>query len=86
MTRKEASKKHENKENAGTESALRNKMPFAFPAPKTPFAKSQMETQVQTIPVHAPAIKGMLNVTNENFKYMCYLGIIVNSNMDKIVV
>lgn len=59
VTRKVASKKHKNKENAGTESALRNEMPFALPAPKTPFAKSQMETQVQTIPFQAPAIKGM---------------------------
>ncbi|XP_065716600.1 maternal embryonic leucine zipper kinase isoform X1 [Patagioenas fasciata] len=57
VTRKVASKKHKNKENSGTESALRNEMPFALPAPKTPFAKSQMETQVQTIPVQAPAIK-----------------------------
>ncbi|XP_064902686.1 maternal embryonic leucine zipper kinase isoform X4 [Columba livia] len=57
VTRKVASKKHENKENAGTESVLRNEMPFALPAPKTPFAKSHMETQVQTIPVQAPAIK-----------------------------
>ncbi|XP_050769054.1 maternal embryonic leucine zipper kinase [Gymnogyps californianus] len=57
VTRKVASKKHENKENVDTESALRNEMPFALPAPKTPFAKSQIETQVQTIPFQAPAFK-----------------------------
>ncbi|XP_009319547.1 PREDICTED: maternal embryonic leucine zipper kinase isoform X2 [Pygoscelis adeliae] len=50
VTRKVASKQHENKENVDTESALRNETPFALPAPKTPFAKSQIETQVQTIP------------------------------------
>ncbi|XP_019327972.1 PREDICTED: maternal embryonic leucine zipper kinase [Aptenodytes forsteri] len=57
VTRKVASKQHENKENVDTESALRNEMPFALPAPKTPFAKSQIETQVQTIPFQAPAFK-----------------------------
>ncbi|NXT31714.1 MELK kinase, partial [Pelecanoides urinatrix] len=57
VTRKVASKKHENKENIDTELALRNEMPFALPAPKTPFAKSQIETQVQTIPCQAPAFK-----------------------------
>ncbi|XP_074992534.1 maternal embryonic leucine zipper kinase isoform X14 [Calonectris borealis] len=57
VTRKVASKKHENKENIDTESALRNEMPFALPGPKTPFAKSQIETQVQTIPCQAPAFK-----------------------------
>ncbi|XP_065513117.1 maternal embryonic leucine zipper kinase [Caloenas nicobarica] len=57
VTGKVAPKKHKNKENAGTESALRNEMLFVLPAPKTPFAKSQMETQVQTIPFQAPAIK-----------------------------
>ncbi|XP_068266183.1 maternal embryonic leucine zipper kinase-like isoform X2 [Nyctibius grandis] len=57
VTRKMASKKHENKENVDTESALRNEMPFVLPAPKTPFAKRQIETQVQTIPFQAPAFK-----------------------------
>ncbi|KFW65199.1 Maternal embryonic leucine zipper kinase [Pygoscelis adeliae] len=57
VTRKVASKQHENKENVDTESALRNETPFALPAPKTPFAKSQIETQVQTIPFQAPAFK-----------------------------
>ncbi|KAM6037116.1 maternal embryonic leucine zipper kinase isoform 4-T4 [Theristicus caerulescens] len=57
VTRKVASKKHENKENVDTASALRNEMPFVLPAPKTPLAKSQIETQVQTIPFQAPAFK-----------------------------
>lgn len=57
MTRKVASKKHKHKENVETVSALRNEMPFALPAPKTPFAKSQIETQA--VPLRAPAFKGM---------------------------
>ncbi|NXR18205.1 MELK kinase, partial [Cinclus mexicanus] len=57
VTRKVASKKHKSKENVETVSALRNEMPFALPAPKTPFAKSQIETQVQAIPLRAPAFK-----------------------------
>ncbi|KAM6304109.1 maternal embryonic leucine zipper kinase isoform 2-T2 [Podargus strigoides] len=57
VTRKVASKKHENKENVDTESTLRNEMPFALPTPKTPFAKSQIETQGQTTPFQAPAFK-----------------------------
>ncbi|KAM6363685.1 maternal embryonic leucine zipper kinase [Pluvialis apricaria] len=57
VTRKVASKKHENKENVDTESALRNEMPFVLPAPTTYFAKSQIETQVLTIPFQAPAFK-----------------------------
>ncbi|NWI31384.1 MELK kinase, partial [Sula dactylatra] len=58
VTRKVAPKKHENKENVDIESALRNEMPFALPAPKTPFAKSHIETQIQTTPFQAPAFKG----------------------------
>ncbi|KAI1239607.1 hypothetical protein IHE44_0011025 [Lamprotornis superbus] len=57
VTRKVASKKHKNKENAETVSPLKNEMPFALPAPKTPFAKSQVETQVQAVPLRAPAFK-----------------------------
>ncbi|XP_063176988.1 maternal embryonic leucine zipper kinase isoform X5 [Chroicocephalus ridibundus] len=57
VTRKVASEKHENKENVDTESALRNEMPFALPAPTTSSAKSQIETQVQTIPFQAPVFK-----------------------------
>ncbi|KFZ59772.1 Maternal embryonic leucine zipper kinase, partial [Podiceps cristatus] len=57
VTRKVASKKHENKENVDTESALRNEMPFVPPAPKTSGAKSQVQAQVQTIPFQAPAFK-----------------------------
>ncbi|XP_064498539.1 maternal embryonic leucine zipper kinase isoform X3 [Pseudopipra pipra] len=57
VTKKVASKKHKNKENVETESALRNEMPFALPAPKTPFAKSQIETQEQAVPPHTPAFK-----------------------------
>ncbi|XP_027734920.1 maternal embryonic leucine zipper kinase isoform X2 [Empidonax traillii] len=57
VTRKVASKKHKNKENVETESALRNEMPFALPAPRTPFVKSQIETQEQAIPSQAPAFK-----------------------------
>ncbi|XP_075267017.1 maternal embryonic leucine zipper kinase [Opisthocomus hoazin] len=57
VTRKVASKQHEYKENVDTESALRNEMSFALPPPKTPFAESQIEMQVQTIPFQAPAFK-----------------------------
>ncbi|NWQ91266.1 MELK kinase, partial [Burhinus bistriatus] len=57
MTRKVASKKHENKENVDSESALRNKMPFTLPAATTSFAKSLIETQEQIIPFQAPAFK-----------------------------
>ncbi|XP_041879066.1 maternal embryonic leucine zipper kinase isoform X3 [Corvus kubaryi] len=57
VTRKVASKKHKNKENVETVSAFRNEMPFALPTPKTPFAKSQIETQVQAVPLRAPAFK-----------------------------
>ncbi|XP_048148666.1 maternal embryonic leucine zipper kinase isoform X3 [Corvus hawaiiensis] len=57
VTRKVASKKHNNKENVETVSAFRNEMPFALPTPKTPFAKSQIETQVQAAPLRAPAFK-----------------------------
>lgn len=59
-------------------------MPFALPTPKTPFAKSQIETQVQTTPFQAPAFKGTLNVTNENLEHARCLGITVNSNMNTI--
>ncbi|XP_072716930.1 maternal embryonic leucine zipper kinase-like isoform X10 [Ciconia boyciana] len=62
VTRKVASKQHENKENVDTESALRNEMPVALPAPKTPSAKSQIETRVQTTPFQAPAFKGAVKV------------------------
>ncbi|XP_032942368.1 maternal embryonic leucine zipper kinase [Catharus ustulatus] len=55
VTRKVASKKHKHKENVETVSALTNEMPFALPAPKTPFAKSQIETQA--VPLRAPAFK-----------------------------
>ncbi|XP_021236938.1 maternal embryonic leucine zipper kinase isoform X1 [Numida meleagris] len=57
VTRKVASKKHANKENVDAESALRNELPFALPAPKDPFAKSQTEKQVQGIPFQAPIFK-----------------------------
>ncbi|XP_053788751.1 maternal embryonic leucine zipper kinase isoform X2 [Vidua chalybeata] len=55
VTRKVASKKHKNKENVETVPALRNEMPFVLP--KTPLATSQMETQVQAVPLRAPAFK-----------------------------
>uniref|UniRef100_A0A8C4XT28 non-specific serine/threonine protein kinase n=1 Tax=Falco tinnunculus TaxID=100819 RepID=A0A8C4XT28_FALTI len=80
VTRKGAPEKHKNKENVSPESALRNEMPFEFPA------KSQIETQVPTTPVQASAFKGMLIVTNENLEHICCLGIIVNSNMNMIFV
>uniref|UniRef100_A0A8C4V311 non-specific serine/threonine protein kinase n=1 Tax=Falco tinnunculus TaxID=100819 RepID=A0A8C4V311_FALTI len=51
VTRKGAPEKHKNKENVSPESALRNEMPFEFPA------KSQIETQVPTTPVQASAFK-----------------------------
>ncbi|XP_066425442.1 maternal embryonic leucine zipper kinase [Molothrus aeneus] len=57
VTRKVASKKHKNKENVETVSALRNEMPFALPTPKTPLAKSQIETEVQAVPPKAAAFK-----------------------------
>ncbi|XP_059730044.1 maternal embryonic leucine zipper kinase isoform X2 [Haemorhous mexicanus] len=57
VTRKMASKKRKNKENVETLSALRNEMPFVLPAPKTPLPKSQIETQVQAVPLTAPALK-----------------------------
>uniref|UniRef100_A0A8B9J027 Maternal embryonic leucine zipper kinase n=1 Tax=Amazona collaria TaxID=241587 RepID=A0A8B9J027_9PSIT len=60
VTRKMASKKHENKENVDTESPLSIENTFALPAPNTPFAKRQVETQLQTIPFQAPAFKGTL--------------------------
>ncbi|XP_030114016.1 maternal embryonic leucine zipper kinase isoform X1 [Taeniopygia guttata] len=55
VTRKVASKKHKDKENVETVSALRNEMPFVLP--KTPLAKSQIETQVQAVPLRASAFK-----------------------------
>ncbi|KAM8984331.1 maternal embryonic leucine zipper kinase isoform 2-T3 [Ara ararauna] len=57
VTRKMASKKHETKENVDTESPLSIESTFALPAPNTPFAKHQIETQLQTIPYQAPAFK-----------------------------
>ncbi|XP_030920650.1 maternal embryonic leucine zipper kinase isoform X1 [Geospiza fortis] len=57
VTRKVASKKHKNKEYVETVSALRNEVPFALPTPKTPLAKSQIETQVQAVALKAPAFK-----------------------------
>ncbi|XP_025929053.1 maternal embryonic leucine zipper kinase isoform X3 [Apteryx mantelli] len=57
VTRKAALKKHENKENVATESAVKNEMPFALPAPKTPFARSVNEKQAQPIPFQALALK-----------------------------
>ncbi|XP_071436331.1 maternal embryonic leucine zipper kinase isoform X4 [Pithys albifrons albifrons] len=57
VTRKVASKKHKNKENVATESALRNEMPFVLLPSKIPFAKSQIETQEQAVPSQAPAFK-----------------------------
>ncbi|XP_026722686.1 maternal embryonic leucine zipper kinase [Athene cunicularia] len=55
VTREVAPKKHENKENADTASALRNEMPFALSTPKTPFVRSRVESEEQTKPSHAPA-------------------------------
>lgn len=57
VTRKVASKNHASKENVDTESALKNEMPFALPAPKTPFGKSQIEKQVQGTSIRGPAFK-----------------------------
>ncbi|XP_015136280.2 maternal embryonic leucine zipper kinase isoform X1 [Gallus gallus] len=57
VTRKVASKKHANKENVDAKSALRNELPFALPAPKASFSKSQTEKQVQGIPFQAPTSK-----------------------------
>ncbi|TRZ14803.1 hypothetical protein HGM15179_012298 [Zosterops borbonicus] len=57
VTRKVASKKHENKENVETVPALGNEVPFTLPAPMTPFAKSQNETEVQAVPLRTPAFK-----------------------------
>lgn len=49
VTRKVASKKRANTENVDAESVLRNELPFAFPAPKAFFSKSQTEKQVEGI-------------------------------------
>ncbi|XP_032837824.2 maternal embryonic leucine zipper kinase isoform X2 [Tyto alba] len=57
VTRKVASKKHENKENLDRDSALRNEMCFALPAPKIPFGRSEVENQVETTPFQTPASK-----------------------------
>ncbi|XP_065519147.1 maternal embryonic leucine zipper kinase [Lathamus discolor] len=57
VTRKMASKRHENKENVGTASPLSIESTFALPAPNTPFVKRQIETQLQTIPFQASAFK-----------------------------
>lgn len=70
VTRKVASKKHANKENVDAKSALRNELPFALPAPKASFSKSQTEKQVQGIPFQAPTSKGMLYLTNENLEHV----------------
>ncbi|OXB62594.1 hypothetical protein ASZ78_009379, partial [Callipepla squamata] len=53
MTRKVASKKHANKENVNAESALRNELPFALPAPKAPMS----QTEKQYVPFQAPIFK-----------------------------
>lgn len=81
-----ASKKHENKENVDTESPLSIESTFALPAPNSPFAKRQIETQLQTIPFQAPVFKGRLHLTNENLEHTCCLGITVNSNMNTMLV
>uniref|UniRef100_A0A8C3JEH1 Maternal embryonic leucine zipper kinase n=1 Tax=Calidris pygmaea TaxID=425635 RepID=A0A8C3JEH1_9CHAR len=78
VTRKVASKKRENKENVDTESAVRDEMPFALPAPATSSAKSQIETQVPSVAFQGPPFKGTLKVTNENlhvaWKLLCHSG------------
>lgn len=76
VTRKVASKKHANKENVDTESVLKNEMPFALPAPKTPLGKSQIEKQGQGISIQVPACKGMLCVTNENQEHVLLRNIV----------
>lgn len=70
VTGKVASRKDKNKENIDTESALRNEMPFVLPAPKTPLAKSQIETQAQPAPLQAAAFRGTLDGTSENLKHI----------------
>ncbi|XP_074022318.1 maternal embryonic leucine zipper kinase [Numenius arquata] len=57
VTRKVASKKRENKENVDTESAVRDEVPFALPAPATSSAKSQIETRVLSVAFQGPAFK-----------------------------
>ncbi|XP_069737208.1 maternal embryonic leucine zipper kinase [Phaenicophaeus curvirostris] len=57
VTREVALKEHENKGNVDMKPALRNEMPFALPAPKTPCAKRWIDTQVQTILVQTEALK-----------------------------
>ncbi|XP_062455787.1 maternal embryonic leucine zipper kinase [Rhea pennata] len=57
VTRKAALRKHENKENVDTESAVKNEVPFALPAPKTPFARSVNEKQAQATPFQALDLK-----------------------------
>ncbi|XP_053910409.1 maternal embryonic leucine zipper kinase isoform X2 [Cuculus canorus] len=58
VTRKVALKEHENKENIDKEPDLRNEMPSALPAPKTPCVKSWIDTRVQTVLVQTEALKG----------------------------
>lgn len=67
VTRKVASKKRANTENVDAESALRNELPFALPAPAL-FKES--EKQVEGIPFQAPTSKGMLYLTNGNLEHV----------------
>ncbi|XP_051499476.1 maternal embryonic leucine zipper kinase isoform X2 [Apus apus] len=57
VTRKVVTKMDEDKENVDPDLALRNEMPFELSALKTPFAKSQVESQVEPTPFQAPALK-----------------------------
>ncbi|XP_051499477.1 maternal embryonic leucine zipper kinase isoform X3 [Apus apus] len=79
VTRKVVTKMDEDKENVDPDLALRNEMPFELSALKTPFAKSQVESQVEPTPFQAPALKGTLNVTDENLEHIRCLEIIVNA-------
>ncbi|XP_048817336.1 maternal embryonic leucine zipper kinase isoform X1 [Lagopus muta] len=62
VTRKVAPK-HANKENVDAESALRNELPFALPAPKASFAKSEADKQAQGMPFQAPTSKEIQFIT-----------------------
>ncbi|KFU84528.1 Maternal embryonic leucine zipper kinase, partial [Chaetura pelagica] len=57
VTRKVVTKMDGNKENVDPELTSGNEVPFELCALKTPFAKSQAESQVEPTPFQAPALK-----------------------------
>ncbi|NXW53957.1 MELK kinase, partial [Eurystomus gularis] len=53
----ESSEDDDNKENVDTESALKHEMASVPPAPSSPLAKRQVNTEVETTPVQPPVFK-----------------------------